>query len=172
MSGMKQSLFLTTAPPQTLPRLSRLGWLMALYAENYQHLMHLFAPAALAPGRYLSDVGDGLELRLEVIRQHRYTTELCLTYDAPDPNTGLLDPSAWLRLYRDTQQLEVTHCYSGRCWQDVLGLHPPSAQLLQYRLQINTFLGKWLAYLAERGHSRHTLLPSPHLPVENTLFRA
>jgi len=130
---------------------------MGLYTENYQHLMRLFAPNELEPGRYLSNSGDGLELRLEVIRQHRYTSELCLTYDAPDPNTGLSDPSAWLRLYRDAQQAEVTHCYWGRCWQDVLGLYPPSAEVLHYRLQINTFLGKWLDYLQQHGHNRHTL---------------
>ena len=34
------------------------------------------------------------------------------------------DPSAYVRLYRDARQAEVTHCYVGRHWQDVLGLRP------------------------------------------------
>ncbi len=143
-----------------VPQLSRFGWLMALYGENHLRFSHLFAPAALAPGSYCSHVGDGLDLQLDVIEQHRYTTELRLTYAMQDPLTGQPDPSAYLRLYHDTCQLEATHCYIGRRWQDVMGLYPPPAALLGHRLRINTFLGKWLEYLAERGHGEATLRPS------------
>src|SRR5690606_5556817 len=44
-------------------------------------------------------------------------------------------------------------------WQDVLGMHPPAAVLLDHRLRMNTFLGKWLHYLGERGHGVATLEP-------------
>ncbi len=97
-----------------LPQLSRLGWLMGLYAENHTRLLRLFAAAGLAEGRYLSIVGDGLDLQLDVIEQHRYTTEMRMTYAMEDPLTGEPDPSAHLRLYHDTRQLEATHCYVGR----------------------------------------------------------
>ena len=40
-----------------------------------------------------------------------------------------------------------------------MGLYPPPAELLGHRLRINTFLGKWLEYLAERGHGDATLRP-------------
>ena len=140
-----------------IPRLSRFGWLMALYAENHVRFARLFAPVALAQGCYRSQVGDGLDLQLDVIEQHRYTTELRLTYAMQDPLTGQPDPSAYLRLYHDTRQVEVTHCYIGRRWQDVMGLYPPPAELLGHRLRMNTFLGKWLEYLAERGHGAVTL---------------
>ena len=43
-------------------------------------------------------------------------------------------------------------------WQDVIGLHPPPAEVLDHRLRMNTFLGKWLQYLAERGHGVGTLV--------------
>jgi len=145
-------------PTRRALRLNRLSWLLALYEENYHHLNQLFAPHTLAVGRYLSDIGDGLDLRLDIIRQHRYTTELQLTYDQPDAATGLSDPSAWLRLYRDARQAEITHCYAGRGWQDILGPHPPSVQLLHYRLHINTFLGKWLDYLRAQGHGCQSLV--------------
>ena len=36
----------------------RFEFLMGLYAENYHRLARLFAPQQLAPGRYVSDVGD------------------------------------------------------------------------------------------------------------------
>ena len=140
-----------------VPRLGRFAWLMGLYAENHERLVRLFEPADLAAGTYASSIGDGLDLRLDVIEQHRYTTELRLTYALQDPLTGEPDPSAFLRLYHDARQVEATHCYVGRRWQDVLGLYPPPSELLDHRLRMNTFLGKWLQYLAEQGHGVATL---------------
>lgn len=149
-----------------IPRLSRFGWLMGLYAENFARLTRLFEPADLAPGSYLSGIGDDLDLRLDVIAQHRYTTELRLTYGLLDPLTGAPDPSAFLRLYRDARQVEATHCYVGRRWQDVIGMYPPPAELIDHRMRMNTFLGKWLQYLAERGHGVATLQPE-RFPAES-----
>lgn len=140
-----------------VPRLGRFAWLMGLYAENHERIVRLFEPADLAPGAYTSSIGDGLDLRMDVIEQHRYTTELRLTYALQDPLTGEPDPSAFLRLYHDARQVEATHCYVGRRWQDVLGLYPPPSALLDHRLRMNTFLGKWLQYLAEQGHGVATL---------------
>ncbi|MBW3549903.1 MAG: DUF1249 domain-containing protein [Proteobacteria bacterium] len=149
-----------------IPRLSRLGWLMGLYAENHTRIERLFAPAKLARGRYLSQVDDQLDLHLDVIEQHRYTTELRLSYAMTDPQTGEPDPSAYLRLYNDARQVEATHCYIGRRWQDVIGMYPPPARLFGHRLRMNTFLGKWLEYLAERGHGVGTLEFVGEIPRE------
>ncbi|QDH70062.1 DUF1249 domain-containing protein [Marilutibacter alkalisoli] len=146
-----------TVTAEHIPRLNRFGWLMGLYAENHARFQRLFSPASLAVGRHHSRVGDGLDLRLDVIEQHRYTTELRLTYAMPDPLTGEPDPSAYLRVYHDARQLEATHCYIGRRWQDVIGLYPPPAELIGHRMRMNTFLGKWLEYLAGRGHGVATL---------------
>ena len=143
-----------------IPRLSRFGWLMGLYAENHARFQRLFAPARLGQGSWLSSVGDGLDVRLDVLERHPYTLELRLTYDLRDPLTGEPDPSAYLRLYTDARQVETTHCYVGRRWQDVMGLYPPPAELVGHRLRMNTFLGKWLEYLAERGHGVATLAPA------------
>lgn len=144
-----------------VPGLSRFGWLMGLYAENYLRLTRLFAPGDLAPGAYVSSVGDGLDVRIDVIERHAYTSELRLTYALLDPVTGEPDPSAFLRLYRDARQVEATHCYLGRRWQDVIGMYPPPAEVLGHRMRMNTFLGKWLQYLADRGHGVATLKPLP-----------
>lgn len=140
-----------------IPKLSRFGWLMGLYAENFTRMTRLFEPADLAPGRYMSSIGDGLDLCVDVIEQHPYTTELRLTYGLQDPVTGEADPSAFLRLYRDARQVEATHCYVGRRWQDVIGMYPPPAEVVGHRMRMNTFLGKWLQYLAESGHGVATL---------------
>lgn len=148
---------LATVRTARIPRLTRFGWLMGLYAENHARLHALFDPACLAPGLHLSSVGDGLDVRVEIIEQHRYTTELRLTYAMPDPVTGEPDPSAYLRLYNDARQAEATHCYVGRRWQDVIGMYPPPAQVIGHRMRMNTFLGKWLEYLAGRGHGAASL---------------
>ena len=130
---------------------------MALYAENHALITRLFEPVDLLPGCYVSRAGDGLDLHLDVIERHRYTTELRLSYALCDPVTGQPDPSAYLRLYHDARQVEATHCYLGRRWQDVIGMHPAPARLVGHRMHMHTFLGKWLHYLAERGHGVATL---------------
>lgn len=156
-----------------LPKLSRFGWLMGLYAENHAHLVRLFEPAYLARGNYVSSIGDGLDLQLEIIERHAYTVELRMSYGVLDAETGCPDPSASLRMYLDARQVEATHCYSGRRWQDVIGMYPPPERILDHRLRMNTFLGKWLQYLAEQGHGVATLRrSSPADPGDaNTLMQ-
>ena len=149
-----------------IPRLGRFGWLMALYAENHRKLVRLFEPGDLAVGSYASSIGDGLDLRLDVLEQHRFTSELRLTYAMVDAATGAPDPSAFVRLYRDARQAEATHCYVGRRWQDAIGMYPPSDTLIRHRLRMNTFLGKWLDYLAEQGHGVARLRPLADAPTE------
>jgi len=140
-----------------LPGISRFSWLMGLYAENHRKLMRLFRPADLACGVYVSHAAHGPALHVQVIEQHRYTVELRMTYALRDPETGEPDPSAFVRAYRDAQQVEATHCYVGRRWQDVIGMYPPPAEIIGHRLRMNTFFGKWLEYLAECGHGVATL---------------
>ena len=153
---------------QRVPGLSRFGWLMALYAENHDLLQRLFEPADLEPGSHVSRIGDGLDVRLDVLERHAYTSELRLSYGLSDPVTGQPDPSAYLRLYRDARQVEATHCYVGRRWQDVIGMYPPAKRVVGHRLRMNTFLGKWLHYLAERGHGVATLAFEGPVPAQET----
>ena len=46
-------------------------------------------------------------------------------------------PSARLRLYLDAQQVEATHCYVGRRWQDVIGMYPPPERILDHRRKVS-----------------------------------
>jgi uncharacterized protein YqiB (DUF1249 family) len=148
-------------PPKAMPSFSRLGWLMGLYAENYQRMSRLFDLPALRKGVYLSKCPHGLDVVVEVLEVHAYTLELRLSYRMSDPVTGRPDPSAYVRIYRDARQAEVTHCYIGRQWQDVLGLHPEPKVMFGHRLRMNSFLNKWLEYLSGQGHGPHTLGPMP-----------
>lgn len=142
-----------------LPRFSRFAWLMGLYGENFQRLSRLFDFSRMPAGRYISRVPGGLDLLVEVLEVHPYTLELRLSYRMQDPVTGQPDPSAYLRVYRDARQAEATHCYVGRQWQDVLGLHPSPKVMFGHRLRMNSFLNKWLDYLVGQGHGPHTLQP-------------
>ena len=138
-------------------RMSRFGFLMGLYAENYQRLQRVFALPELAAEHMLSSIDDGLDVHLQVVERHAYTLELRLTYGMLDAQTGEPDPSAFLRVYRDARMAEVTHCHAGRRWQDVLGLDAPARTVVGHRLRMNVFLSKWLEYLGEQGHSPFTL---------------
>lgn len=148
---------------------SRFGYLMGLYAENFLRLQRLFEVDALAAPAYRSSIDDGLDLRIQVIERHPYTMELCLTYEMRDPQTGQPDPSAFLRCYRDARMAEVTHCYVGRRWQDVLGLDADARTVIGHRLQMNGFLSKWLEYLSDQGHSRFTLIADPQQIIPDGL---
>lgn len=143
---------------RSFPRISRFAWLMEVYGENFQRLSRMFQPQLLPAGRYASRVPGGLELLVDVLEQHPYTVELRLSYPMRDALTGQPDPSAYVRLYRDACQAEVTHCYVGRHWQDVLGLRPSVEAMVNHRLRMNGFLNKWLEYLDGQGHGPQSLV--------------
>lgn len=135
----------------------RFEFLMGLYTENYHRLSHLFAPQRLAKGHYVSDLDDGLDLHLIVQERHPYTLELDLSYGFTDAGTGRPSPSAQLRMYTDAHVAEALHCHPGKHLWHVLGPFPHATEVLQHRLQMNTFFSRWLEYLAEQGHSIGTL---------------
>lgn len=145
------------AVPAIAMRLSRFGFLMGLYAENYQRLQRVFGLPEMACDHLVSVIDDGLDLHLQLIERHRYTLELRLTYGLRDPLTGQPDPSAFVRVYRDARMAEVSHCYAGRRWQDVLGLDASAGTIVGHRLRMNVFLSKWLQHLGDLGHSPFTL---------------
>ncbi len=144
-------------PLLQVPTMGRFAWLMGLYADNYRRLLALFDLRELQLGRHVSHGADGLDLWLEVTERSAHTLELRLSYAMTDPQTGMPDPSAVLRVYLDSAQVEASHCYIGRRWQDVLGLYPAPQVLMGHRLRMNAFLNKWLEFLALQGHGRHTL---------------
>lgn len=147
-------------PVAVLP--NRFGYLMGLYAENYRRLARLFAAHRLEEGFYASNVDDGLAVHLKVLERQPYTVDVCLSYAALDDDTGMPTPSAQLRIYLDARVAEAMHCEPGRALWQVLGPLSPTQSVVQHRLRMATFLGKWLEYLAEQGHSLQTL---ERLPV-------
>lgn len=141
-------------------RLNRFTWLMDLYADNYLRLAEMLDFDRLSPGIYFSEGRDDLLLRMEVQQRHNYTLELTMSYTLRDTLSGSLDPTAMIRVYLDSKQCEVSHCYVGRRWQDVLGIRPSPAQMVSHRLRMNGFFNKWLQYLKLQGHQRSGWFPA------------
>ena len=84
------------ALPRTerIPRLSRLSWLMGLYAENYRHLVRLFEPAGPAAGTSNSSKGGAPRVRPAAAQGPPHTAGPRPTYDRAGPLPPQPRPSA------------------------------------------------------------------------------
>lgn len=134
---------------------------MGLHGENYHRLARLFAPHELEPGRYVSSLGDGLDVQLDVLQHHRYTLDLGLTYALVDHETGAPSPAARLRMYHDARLAEVLECQDDPRLEKVLGRLVPARSIFVQRQRMGSFLNRWLEYLAGQGHSVFTLEAAP-----------
>lgn len=138
-------------------RPSRFSWLMGMYAENYWTLTRLFGVQQLFPGAYRSEGDVGMPIVIDVVERAPYTLEMKLSYAIIDASSGNPDPSAHVRFYFDARVAEVTACHEGSRIEDVLGRDARCEDVIRHRLRMNAFLGKWLAYLEQSGHSRFGL---------------
>lgn len=136
---------------------ARFDFLMELHAENYHRLARLFGAHRLDEGGYRSDYGDGMALWLDVSARQPYTVDCRMTYASTDRDSGLPAPSAELRLYLDAELAEVMHCRPGLMWWQALRSVSSGDAVMRHRLRMATFLGRWLDYLGDEGHSLATL---------------
>ena len=158
-----RSMLLQTATRTETPP-SRFAWLMGMHAENHHRLDRMFAPQRLVPGVYVSSVGDRLDLVLQVLEHHPYTVDLSLSYLMTDEQTGLRQPGARIRMYRDARVAEVLSNCEDAPLQDLVSRLLPPRTVFDKRLRSSSFLNRWLEYLAEQGHSIGTLQRLPHVP--------
>lgn len=147
----------TQSAIRNLHRPSRFSWLMGMYGENYWTLTRLFGIQQLDLGCYRSEGERGLPVLIDIRERAPFTVELKLSYAMIDSVSGNPDPSAHVRFYCDARVAEVTACHQGSRIEDVLGRGAACERVLIHRLRMNAFLGKWLAYLEQSGHSRFGL---------------
>ncbi|NIR59208.1 MAG: DUF1249 domain-containing protein [Gammaproteobacteria bacterium] len=128
----------TLAEPRTF------AGLMELYESNYERLRRLI-PEVPGQRRRVSRIPGALDLHLEILEHHRYTTDLWLSYLFEDAGRGIAEPAVEIRLYHDARQAEALAC-SRR--------HEPAAsdRALESKWEINRFLNKWLGYCLSQGH--------------------
>jgi len=136
---------------------------MALYEGNFIKLVAL-APALVAPvtpgdrtsGTAVAGIsrtpGD-LDLHLAVDAVTRYTVDLRLTYLFDDAAGQSADPDLHLRMYLDARMVEVISWSVSHRHEVLRQLALTSCRELDRRWSRNIMLGKWLDYLADRGHS-------------------
>lgn len=110
-----------------------------------------------------STSAGGLRVMIRVEDRAPYTTTVLVSHgDIPSCDIPGLSPQALqmpelrVRLYHDASMAEVV------CWQRHRGIKPrydyPNRQMYQRdeKAQLNLFLGEWLSYCLEQGHSVHS----------------
>jgi len=151
-----------SALPKLLP--NRFEQLMGLYADNHLALGRLLQLADTPPGRYRSSLADQPELILDVLGKAPYTSFLRLTHRLPDGSET--EPCAYVRVYHDAQQTEVTHCRYGEILHRLFLPNTPIKAIGDHRLRMNVFCGKWLSYLLDLGHGRESFSWVSEVPEE------
>lgn len=148
--------------------------LMDLYERNYIGLRHLvpdlrdfhrssMAATVAYPLHFLSTRPNALPLHLSIAEQHRFTSDIVLTYQfvqqfaQGQPSDYLREPNLHIRIYHDARQADVLAAQSRR-WprfdvrhQTNLSANACHSALLA-RWRANRFLFKWLTYTLHQGH--------------------
>lgn len=124
---------------------------LELSEENYRRLLTLAPDLRGMHGAHVSSLGEKMDLHLGVFEQTPYTSLVHLTYYFSCRQPDIADPDAILRVYHDSQQVDVLDLS-----QSALPLQRwGSSPTLQQRWKINLFLSKWLAYCDYQGHRFH-----------------
>jgi uncharacterized protein len=134
----------------------RLNFLLQVYEENFVLLQSLIGSARDYSGAHLAHAPGQPPLWLEVIEQQPYTSIFRLTqsFQQLEPQSGLVfDPNAFVRVYHDTRQAEVTHCHLGENLRKLFSPEQPIAAVRHQRTQMASFFNKWLRFLLEKGFS-------------------
>ncbi len=129
-------------------RAGRFASLMDLYERNYIGLRRLAPQLPQQPLTLCSQVPDGLDLYLQLIERHRYTTDIVLTYRFAYVEGWRAEPNLGIRIYHDARQAEVMSAQL-RHWA---AFESTQCDALHQRWRVNRFLWKWLNYCLYQGH--------------------
>jgi len=136
----------------SLERRPNVGRLVELCEENYAYLQRLLPELREMEGSYRSIGEEHSDLFLEVVEHARYTSIVHLTYYFEHDRRHEPEPDVLLRVYHDTEQVEVIDLK-----QSSLPVHSLyEAPGLLNKWQVNLFVSKWLAFCV---HQRHRFFP-------------
>ena len=129
-----------------------LATLIALYEANYVHLARLAPELERIDETVVSCVGGALDLYLNVVECHTYTTTLDLTYLFDTPSGPALEPNARIRVYHDVRAVELlSHCRRRRVQQHLPRQRGRMPEI-DRKWEMNRFLLKWLKFCTHQGH--------------------
>ena len=129
-----------------------LAALITLYEANYVRLARLAPELDRFDEPVVSRVGGALDLYLNVVERHAYTTTLDLTYLFETPAGPLLEPKARVRVYHDVRAVELlSHCRRQRSHR-LLPRQRGRMPEVDKKWEMNRFLLKWLKFCSYQGH--------------------
>lgn len=137
-------------------RPTRFALLMALYEQNFVRLRQLFPSVRQLQGACVSTLAGSPPLWIQAVAQERHTSVLLLTHVFESADHEPLEPAAYVRVYHDAQQAEVTHFRLGAGLRALFAADASVARTGQRRLRHNSFFAKWLDFLALCGHGGHS----------------
>lgn len=136
---------------------ARFPLLMSLYEDNHGKLLRLLPQLRRIEGLWRSDVAGSAPLYCRIIAQEKHTTIALLSHQFDAQQSALSaqpvdDPLAYVRIYHDTRQAEVTHLREGRALRELFRADRHILSVANERLRLNIFFGKWLDFIASCGH--------------------
>lgn len=137
-------------------RPNRFALLMELYEQNFVRLRQLFPSVRQLTGACVSTLAGSPPLWIQAVAQERHTSVLLLTHVFDSAEHDPLEPAAYVRVYHDAQQAEVTHFRVGAGLRALFAADASLARIHQRRLRYNSFFAKWLDFLATCGHAVHS----------------
>ncbi len=124
-----------------------IGQLMDLCGENYALIMKLLPELKQLQGDFQSSLTNDTALHLQIIEQSPYTSLIRLTYLFGDQQQHA-DPDSTLRVYHDSQQLEIIDLRRSKLYLTNTYQHPN----LLIKWKANLFMHKWLTYCLAGNH--------------------
>ena len=124
--------------------------LMDMYEANYIRLRLFCGDIRALPDESVSNIADGVPVRLTVLERSNHTTLLMMTYLFEDQERR---PDLKIQVYHDSRQADVISRNCRITGQHIRLWEREYDQVLVCRWRLNRFLHKWLGYLDKQGHS-------------------
>lgn len=117
---------------------------MTIYEQNFKRLLKLQPELAQLRCSLVALDETLVDMMLEVVEQHKFTTVVRLSQALPIPIDVVSLPSMTVRVYHDARVAEVLAYQNHRRFQPKYDY--PNSKMLQVRekRRVNEFLGEWL----------------------------
>lgn len=127
--------------------------LMEMYENNYIYMRRLVPDLDRSQDVVTSRVDGAVDLHMEVLDRHAYTTSLRLTHHFTHGDEPEVIPNLMLRIYHDARVAEVLPASWLRGFRYWSCRELPPVGTLAWRWEVNRFLNRWLRYCLGEGHA-------------------
>ncbi|MBP4041732.1 DUF1249 domain-containing protein [Aeromonas sp. SrichE-2G] len=124
---------------------------------NYMALMKLLPPDCVVGAERRYQVGNGLQFRLTVTEESRFTSQVILAQHNPEL-PGYLQARIEIRLYHDVRMAEVCAAQQISMLQPRYDYPNQKMHHRDEKEQVNLFLADWLRFCLKHGTSLINIL--------------